>query len=242
MLRLNALKAMPNYPPETILSNVQPLLYDKVASVRMEAMNVVAPVNAKLGTEDAAQFQKVMAEYMNVQEQMSHRPEGLFNRAILKNVTGNTAEAEQLYLLCIRRFPDFIPPYSNLIDMYREKNRDNEAKKIAELGLIKHPENPYLHYALGLWHIRQKDNLNGLAELKKAALSGPSNPQMVYGYAIGLFSTREQAKALELLEQFLARYGNQPLILYGLISICHDMQLTDKAKKYSAVRAEVFQY
>jgi len=151
LLRLNAIKAMANYPPEIILQNIQPLLYDNNAAIRMEAMNMLAGQHLKISAENGDQFQKVMIEYMKVQEQMSHRPEGIFNRAVLKNFTGNTKEAEQLYKNCIQRFADFVPAYNNLIDLYREQGRDSEAGVLADKGLLKNPYSPYLHYAKGLW-------------------------------------------------------------------------------------------
>lgn len=241
-IRLNTLKALRNYPPDNLAGHIEPLLYDKVASVRMEAMNMLAPQSGKLGEKDLGQFRKVMSEYMIVQEQMSHRPEGYFNRAILFSTTGGHEVAENLYKDCIRLFPDFVPAYSNLTDLYRQQGREDEVKKVTDLGLRRQPQSAYLHYSMGLWYIRQKENARGLTELKLAAQYAPADAQLQYGYAIGLFSGGEQEKALQLLESFAAKYGNQPLILDGLISISQDMQQTEKAAKYTAIRKEVFGY
>lgn len=241
-IRLNTLKALRNYPSDNLAGHIEPLLYDKVASVRMEAMNILAPQSGKLGEKDLGQFRKVMSEYMIVQEQMSHRPEGYFNRAILFSTTGGHEVAENLYKDCIRLFPDFVPAYSNLTDLYRQQGREDEVKKVTDLGLRRQPQSAYLHYSMGLWYIRQKENARGLTELKLAAQYAPADAQLQYGYAIGLFSGREQEKALQLLESFAAKYGNQPLILDGLISISQDMQQTEKAAKYTAIRKEVFGY
>lgn len=242
MLRLSATKAMANYPPETILTFAPSLLNDPVAAVRMEVVSLLAPVSSRLFGEELKQFTKVMNEYLNVQEQMSHRPEGFFNRAIVKNFIGLPAAAEQLYISCIQRFPGFVPAYANLVDLYRQQNREGEAKKIIDKGLLKHPNSAHLHYALGLWYVRNKENVNGLEELKTAATNNPSDAQFVYGYAIGLFSKGEAVKSLQLLEQFLSRYGNHPVILEGLISIYQDLQQTEKATKYAAIRKDVFGY
>ncbi len=241
-IRLNTLKALRNYPSDNLAGHIEPLLYDKVASVRMEAMNMLAPQSGKLGEKDLGQFRKVISEYMIVQEQMSHRPEGYFNRAILFSTTGGHEVAENLYKDCIRLFPDFVPAYSNLTDLYRQQGREDEVKKVTDLGLRRQPQSAYLHYSMGLWYIRQKENARGLTELKLAAQYAPADAQLQYGYAIGLFSGGEQEKALQLLESFAAKYGNQPLILDGLISISQDMQQTEKAAKYTAIRKEVFGY
>lgn len=241
-MRLNALKALGNYSSETILGHAGPLLFDKVAMVRMEAMNTLAPMQTRLTSDQSKQFNAVMTDYLKLQEQMSHRPEGFFNRAILKVFSGNSAEAEQLYLTCITRFPKFIPSYSNLVDLYREKGREDDAKRILDRGLVQNPGSSYLHYALGLWYIRSKEKERGLVELRKAALADPSNPQMSYGYAVALYSTGKPGEALALLEKRLEQYGNRPLILDGLISISQDMGQTDKASGYMAIKKEVFGY
>ncbi|MBK8953528.1 MAG: tetratricopeptide repeat protein [Chitinophagaceae bacterium] len=241
-IRLNALKALRNYPAENLLGHVEALLYDKVAAVRMEAMNMLAPLSAKLSEKDMEQFRKVMSEYMIVQEEMSHRPEGYFNRAILFSATGGNEVAENLYKDCIRRFPDFVPAYSNLADLYRQQGREDEIKRLIDMGLRRQPQSAYLHYSSGLWYIRQKENSKGMAELKLAAQYAPADAQMQYGYAIGLFSGGEQVKALQLLEDFAAKYGNQPLILDGIISMSQDMKQTEKSTQYAAIRKGVFGY
>jgi predicted CXXCH cytochrome family protein len=242
MIRLNALRAIRNYPEETVLGHARPLLYDKVAAVRHEAMNALAPFYTKLGTDEGKQFNKVRDEYLVVQEKMSHRPEGIFNRALLKNTTGNSKEAEQLYRDCISRFPNFIQAYNNLADLYREQGREAEVKQVIDRGLQKNSGSAYLHYAMGLWFIRNKENKQGAASIKTAALTEPSNAQFVYGYAISLFSAGKQAEALQLLEKTREKYGNQLMILEGLISICQDMGQADKLARYSAIRKEVFNY
>ncbi|MEI7472113.1 MAG: cytochrome c3 family protein [Chitinophagaceae bacterium] len=241
-LRRNAIKAMGNTSPELILANVQPLLYDKIAAVRMEAMNVVAAFSSRLGDADTLQFKKVMGEYIQVQENMSHRPEGYFNRAILQASIGNTVSAEQLYLNCIKIFPGFMPSYNNLIDLYREQGREVEGKKIIDKGLIRNPTSGYLHYGLALWYIRQKQNAIAMKELMTAAKNAAADPQIIYGYAIGLFSSGDSEKAIKLLELYISKYGNQPQILDGLISMNQDLNRPAQAGKYSSIRKTVFGY
>lgn len=240
LLRLSAVKAIRNAPPAEFVPAITPLLKDDVAAVRFEVMNTLAPYSRELGAEDQQVFMNLMNQYVNLQERMSHRPEGYFNRAILYQHTGNAAQAEQLYLSGIQRFPEFIPSYSNLVDLYREAGREDEAKKMLDRGLMKQPKSGWLHYALGLWHIRQHDNQAGLDELKKAAGFEPANAQFVYGYAIGVFSMGDKNQALQLLEKFAARYGYQSLILDGLISVSADLQQAEKSAAYEKMKASLF--
>lgn len=240
LLRLNALKALHNYPLASVINNIYPLLFDNVRTIRHEAMILAAPYNAQLPEREAAQFKQVMNEYLKLQEQMSHRPEGYFNRAILMSMMGNTSSAEQLYLESIKRFPGFLPSYNNLTDMYRQQGNEAEAKKTIDMGLQKNPFARYLHYALALWHIRNKNKTEGLKELAIAAKNEPANSQIVYGYAIGLFSYNEKEKAIKQLEAFATKYGNHLQILEGLISMNQDMGRPEKAAKYSSIKQSLY--
>jgi hypothetical protein len=57
-----------------------------------------------------------------------------------------------------------------------------------------------------------------------------------------LFSTGKAAEAISILENFLAKNGNNATILDALVSICQDQKLVDKGNKYAQLRKEVFGY
>jgi predicted CXXCH cytochrome family protein len=242
LIRLNAIKGLGNYPQQEIVSKLAPLLADKIVAVRMEAMNSIASSYNLLLAEDQQLFKKVMTEYVRVQERMSHRPEGFYNRAILYQQTGDIGNAEQLYKTCIKRFPSFGPSYNNLADLYRDQNKETEARTVIDNGLMILPKNAQLHYALGLWFVRNKQNKHGINELKIAAELAPVDAQMIYGYSIALFSGDQKKEAIELLEKFTARFGNNAMILDALASMYSDLNKKEKAAQYIKTRKEVFGY
>lgn len=239
-LRLNAIRACANFPADILLPEISPMLNDPVVSVRIEAMNVLAPLYAQLDETTKQKFGAVMNEYIDIQKYISDRPEGYINQGIVLSATGRTSEAEQVYLLGLKRFPRFIPLYGNLADLYRSQNLEPKSKEWLDKGLSVAPNNGTLHYALGLWYIRNHNETEGLNELKKAASLEPSNASFIYGYAIGLFSTKEVKKAVQLLEGYLAKHGNDPLVLNGLISIYQDQKQDDRVTYYSNIRRNVF--
>jgi predicted CXXCH cytochrome family protein len=243
LIRLNAIKGLNNYSQQDIVSKLTPLLADKIVAVRMEAMNSIAPSYSLLLAEEQQLFKKVRTEYIRVQERMSHRPEGFYNRAILYQTTGDIANAEQLYRTCIKRFPTFGPAYSNLADLYRDQNKEKEARATINNGLGILPKNAQLHYALGLWFVRNKENKAGINELKTAADLAPGDAQMIYGYSIALFSGGDQkTEAITFLEKYTNRYGNNAMILDALASMCRDANMNEKAVRYGEIRKEVFGY
>jgi tetratricopeptide (TPR) repeat protein len=241
-LRLNAVKACAGYPADILLPAITPLLDDGVLAVRTEAMNTLAPLYAQLDENKKQRFNVVMNEYLGIQKYISDRPEGFLNQGILLAETGKTDEAEQMYLMGLKRFPGFIGYYGNLADLYRAKNNEMKSKEFLDKGLAIAPNNGTLHYALGLWYVRNHNETSGISELKKAATLEPSNASFVYGYSIGLFSKKEAQKAIQLLEVYLTKYGNDPMILNGLISIYQDQKQADKAAYYADIRKNVFGY
>jgi tetratricopeptide (TPR) repeat protein len=241
-LRLNALKALTNFPAETILSSADALINDPVTSVRLEAMLRLAPYTQQLLPERKALFNKVITEYINIQQGLTHRPDGFLNQGIVLGLTGRLNEAEAIYLSGIKRFPRFVLFYMNLADVYRSQNQEAKSKEFIDKGLQLQSKNADLHYALGLWYVRNKDHAKGVEELRKAFDIDPSNASAAYGYAVALFSFGKAPAAIAILENFFLENGNNAIILDGLISICQDQKLFDKTNKYASLRKEVFGY
>jgi len=240
--RLNALRAIGNLPPARLVPVVSPMLEDPVKAIRLEAVHILSPYTSQLSDDAKPRFETVLKEYLEVQESLSHRPEGFLNRGIILAQTGRIDEAALLYLKGLKLFPEFIPFYVNLADVYRAQNNAALSKQYIDKGLSIQPANADLHYAAGLWYVRQKEVSNGVAELKKAADLNPSGASIVYGYAISLFSTGKPADATKLLENYLSRNGNNPQVLDGLISIYKDTKQAGKADHYMEIRKNVFGY
>jgi len=241
-LRLNALHAAGNLPQDVLLQLVVPLMDDPIISVRTEAMNTIAPLYAQLDDSRKQRFDAVMNEYLTIQRNLGDRPESYLNQGIVLAATGRTSEAEQVYLFGLKRFPKFIGYYGNLADLYRAENNETKAKEYLDKGLSVQPGNPDLHYAIALWYERSKDRAAGLMELKKAADLNPSEASFTYGYALALQDAKQVQKAISTLENFTAKYGNDPLILGGLISIYQESKQPSKANYYVDLRKSVFGY
>jgi predicted CXXCH cytochrome family protein len=241
-LRLNALHAAANLPQDVLLPLAVPLLDDPVLSVRTEAVSTIAPFYSQLDENKKQRFDAVMNEYLVIQGNLGDRPESFLNSGIILTATGRTKEAEQSYLLGIKRFPQFIAYYGNLADLYRSEHNEAGAKEYLGKGLLLQPGNATLHYAIALWYIRNQNHAAGSAELKKASQLDPANASFKYAYALALNSTHEAQKAISTLENFTSKYGNDPLILNGLISLYQDSKQTNKADYYTSLRKNVFGY
>jgi len=241
-LRLSALHAVSGLPAEMILSLVIPLLNDQVLAVRTEAMNVLAPLYSELAGLNKERFDQVLNEYLGIQRNMCDRPEGFLNQGIVLTATGRVGEAEQIYLQGLKRFPKSIPLYANTADLYRSLGNETRSKEYLQAGLLLQPNNAALHYSLGLWYVRNKDTKTGMNELQKAIQINPSDASFAYAYAIGVYSKGASQQAIHMMEAFISKYGNDPLIINGLISLHQDMKQTDKVNYYNGLRKKVYGY
>lgn len=242
MMRLAAVRALRFYPAEIAIAAATPLLQDNIRTVRFEALNILSSYYSSLPGETVNIFLPVMNEYLAVQQNLSHRPEGFLNQASMKFYTGQPNDALQLYLTGIRRFPRFMPFYVNLADLYRATGQEAEAKKMIDQAMQINPTYPQLHYVLGLWHVRKHNHQAALQSLKKAMDLDPKNPSLVYAYAVGVHSDGRQQMAVALLQNYLASNGNDNQIMSGLISFLQAMNKTQQAEKYKRLRKEVFGY
>jgi len=241
-LQLNALHAMPSLPAELVLPLVAPMLNDPVIAVRIEAMSTLAPSYAQLDENNKQRFDQVLNEYLGIQRNICDRPEGFLNQGIVLTATGGVGEAEQLYLQGLKRFPKFIPLYANTADLYRSLGNETRSKEYLQAGLLLQPGNAMLHYSLGLWYVRSKDNKTAMRELQKAIQLNPSDASFVYAYAIGLYTKGDSQQAIHMMQAFLSKYGNNPLIINGLLSLYQDMKQTDKVDYYTELRKQVYGY
>ena len=241
-LRLNALHAAASLPQDLLLPLITPLLDDPIISVRTEAMNVIAPFYSQLDENRKQRFDVVMNEYLGLQRNLGDRPESYLNQGIVLGATGRMADAEQAYLFGLKRFPKFAGYYGNLADLYRAQNNDVRAKDYLDQGLLVQPANAELHYALGLWFVRNQKRAEGVNELKKASELDPENGSFTYGYALGVQSTQDAKKAITILENFVSKHGNDPMVLSGLMSLYQDAKQMDKANYYANLRKSVFGY
>lgn len=240
--RLNALKSMAAFPPDQLLARIKPLLNDPVLTVRTEAMSMLAPLADQLDAASRQRFSQVAEEYLVIQRNMSDRPEGYLNQGIIFAQTGRIPEATQIYSLGMQRFPRFIGYYANLADLYRATGDEGKANEFISKGLQLEPRNGTLWYAKAMYLIRQKDLAGGIAALQKAIQIDPRDANANYAYAVALHSKGETQKAIQVLESYVQKNGNQPQVLEGLIALNQDQKQVDQVNRWLNLRKTVYGY
>lgn len=221
---------------ETQFQLASNLLFDNTLVVRTEALKILAPMHAQLEGENKTQFEKVLDEAIQIEKKMSDRPEGYMNLGILYVAIGRLEEAEKVYMQGLQRHPKFIGLFVNLADYYQHANQEHNSKKYLELGLKVDQSHAGLHFALGLWYIRNKDKNGGIKEIAKAYELTPSDAYFAYVYAIGLDDLGQTKQAINILEKYLEKNSNDIRIVEALIMYHSKLQQNLKASYYQNLR------
>jgi len=101
------------------------------------------------------------------------------------------------------------------------------------------PQDAGLHYAQGLALVRQKQNNEALAELRRAAELAPDQAQYAYVYAVSLHSAGRVEDALSILKENLAKHSTDRDTLLALVSFNRDAGNIAAALDYAQRLAQI---
>jgi hypothetical protein len=93
LVRMAAARVAPSLPPERVLLQLAPLLEDDVLSVRLEAVNALAPARDYLPPVTAAAFDRAADEYRASQDAIASRPQAHGALAEFEGRLGNIEQA-----------------------------------------------------------------------------------------------------------------------------------------------------
>src|SRR5262249_18310756 len=141
---------------------------------------LAAAPTANQPSAERESFDRAAADFIKAQRFNADRPEAHTTLANFLAHRGQRAEAEAEYKAALRLSPQFAPAAINLADLYRASGRDDDALKVLRDSIAVMPQDPGLHYALGLALVRQKKSDEALAELRRAAELAPDRSHYAY--------------------------------------------------------------
>ena len=233
LVRLGALNALVGAPLRYRLLAF-PLVWDEQRSVRIEAARLMASYpKEQFKPEQIDVLEKVIREYIEVQQFSAERPESQLNLAGLYADMERFEEAETAYRQALKLQNRFVPAYINFAQMLSNRGREREADNLLRAGISKVPDNAILHHALGLSLVRQKQ-LNGAIEsLKRANELAPDNTRYAYVYAVALQTTGNLSGAIRILEHALEQHPEDPDLLFTLVTFNRDAGNKSAALHYA---------
>ena len=210
-----------------------PLLYeDERVTASLAASAMAGAPLGQYPEEVRKRFDKALADYVAAAEFNSDRPESLVNLASLRGREGDLAEAERLLRQAVEIAPYFTPGVINLADFYRASGREAEGESLLRNAMNNAFDKAPIQHTLGLSMVRQKRMEEATDMLQAAAESDSATPRYVYVYGIALNSQGKPERAVEVLEQGLARFPGDRQILSALVSIHREQGNEALAKKY----------
>jgi len=235
LVRVTAISALEMIPPDDRLEMLVPLLHDSVRVVRMFAARGLAGITNGLMTQpDRDHWQNILAEYEASQTLNADFPSNLMNLANLYLELGQIERAEVALKEALKIEPVFLPAYANLADIYRQQQREDEARQVLLTGLGYDPEDPGLNYAIGLHFARAGDLPSAMKHLRHAAEVDRVDPRYSYGYAVALNSSGKPADAVKVLQEALIGHPYNIKILQFLALLHRDIGERQTALDYAA--------
>ncbi len=219
LVRAAVPRALPAAPSAAMVEVVASLLADPVRGVRIEAARGLVGVDpqslpAQRQTEFAAAYLELFAAEMVNAE----RPETHLNLGLFETQQRRPEAAEAQYRTALRLDPRFTPALVNLADLDRMRGMDSEGGDLLREAIAIDPANADARHALGLLLVRQKQYVEALAELRRAAELAPDNARYAYVLAIALQSTGARDEAMKLLEETHRRRPADRDVLVALLS------------------------
>jgi tetratricopeptide (TPR) repeat protein len=234
MVRIGALDALENAPPEQRWSIASPLLLDPIRSVRIRTASILADVpSTRLLDDDRSRFDRAAEEFIAAQQFNADRPEARSTLGAFYARRGRNADAEAEYKAALRLSPQFTGAAINLADLYRQTGREDDGEKVLRAAINATPDDAGLHHALGLSLVRLKRLDDALIELRRAAELDSHNARYAYIYGVALGSAGRQLDAIAYLRSSLTAHPENRDIIMAIVSFSREAGDTTTALQYA---------
>jgi predicted CXXCH cytochrome family protein len=233
LVRRAAARALSNSNPASSAKALAPLLSDPIRSVRIEAAEVLAGLQADTPQNVGAALARAIDEYVDAQQLNADRPEAHLNLGLLYARENHFDKAEAELKTALSLDPSFAPAAVNLADLYRAQSREEEGERVLKDAISHSPNDASLEHALGLLMVRQKRNAPALDLLGAAARNEPSNARYVYVYAVALNDAGKTGAAIEALENSVKAHPYDRDSLAALVTFLEQAGDPTKALTYA---------
>jgi tetratricopeptide (TPR) repeat protein len=110
----------------------------------------------------------------------------------------------------------------NLADLKREQGDEVASERLLRETIVRVPNAPAAHHALGLALVRQRRLPEALASLGRAVELAPGHAPYAHIYAVALYESGKGEQAMRLLERARARQPWNYDVLAALVSYARE--------------------
>ncbi len=208
-----------------------PLLSDKVLAVRAQAAFALVSLWGDLSSQQQAQLQPALNDYLDIQAFNYDRGFAHTNKANVLVYQGRFAKALTAYKKSIEIDPFYATAYINMSDYYRSQQQNDLAINILKQGLKTIPKEAQLAYGLGLAFIRQQEKPKAIGYFKKATLWSPENANYHYLYGLSLEAVNLKQAQTELLKAYELSANPQHLYTLCEVQVRHKLKANAQCPK-----------
>ena len=150
LVRIGALRAMRNQPPETRMRHGSHLLRDPVRSVRIEAVLTYIDLRDLLPLEDSRAFATAAADYREAMLTAASMPDAALRLAEFESRLGNASAAAELYEHSLRIGPE-LGAVQHAYGLHRVRAGDpSSALQHLRQATVLEPDVPQFAYVYGV--------------------------------------------------------------------------------------------
>lgn len=189
-----------------------------------------------LREKDIKELDALYDEYLEVQSEHLDMPSVQLQLANFWLARRDSEKAETALKHALQQNSLLEPAIINLVDLLRQQDRNDEASELLQDSLATMPTAGSLWFAKGLHDIRGGDRESGIAALQRAAELEEEGSRHRYVFAVALFDTGEQERAVSALKRLNRSHPGQPDILNALMA--YSTQLGDRVA-YNQYRAQL---
>lgn len=235
LVRMAALDAMVQFPPELAQRLGAHLLEDPLLAIRADAGRVLAALpKSRLDASTLHRLDAAVDDYIAIQTRNADRSEAQVNLGNLLVRLDRRDEAEASYRRAIELDGTFTPAYVNLADLQRVLGRESDVEATLRGGIERVSGDASLYYGLGLALVRQRRTPEALEALARAAELAPDVARYAYVHGIALNGAGRRGDAIAVLERALLRHSTDRDILFALATISRDAGDRARAQRYAS--------
>jgi predicted CXXCH cytochrome family protein len=205
LLRQVAVRRWPETDAARRLSDLQPMLYDPVRGVRIEAAARLSDIpESEMPPDVRKQFAQALAEYCQAMERTGDFAASRHNLGNLYRNRGQAQEAEKHYQKAMAIDDQFYPAKVNLAMLYNQRGKNSAAEHLLREVVARHPEFYELKYSLGLLLAEQNRFAEAAVYLQEAAAGLPQRSRIHYNLGLLLQKIGRDDEAQSALQSALA--------------------------------------
>jgi len=196
MVRNQSLNSLAQFPPNSWVNAVTPMLKDPVRGVRIAAANTLSFVpQGSLNKESLSGYNSASIELLSFLHNQSDYPSGNISLGDYYYRVGDLKNAEKYYLRSLKI--DSLANYSrlNLSSVYNALGQNGKALIILNEALKIDPSNPKIHYNLALLYVELNRKEFALKSFATAFKLKYYDDNFYYNYALFLQKQKSNLKA-----------------------------------------------